>query len=252
LRACVLILWLVVGCGRVDFAATADAPSDLAVDSPADAFQVPGLLAYFPFDDDPTDGVDNRALGAGLAGCLTTCPTLVQGVSGSAYQFNGTTDVIRYPDQPELHTPSGTVALWVRIKNRPALSQFMVLISKPFGTLLENTWETFLFQGPTTLDFLGGGDALASSGYATTLWTTPNDTWVHIALTWGSKLRLYVGGVLASEMSDPGRAYDSGDVYIGSDFDSGSVIAALDGAIDNVFLFSGELAAADIAMLATP
>jgi len=253
LRACVLILAL-VGCGRLGFDATservADAPADVS-DVAADALAAPGLLAHFAFDDTPLDGVDNRAIGGGLATCLTTCPTVVPGVSGSAYQFNGATDAIRYADSPALHTQAGTVAMWVRIDQPPPMDQYMVFISKPFETFLENTWEMFLVQG-TTLDFAGGGDSGNLDTYAGAQWTTALDTWVHVALTWDVKVRLYVGGVKIAEENNPGRSYDSGDVYIGSDFDNGAPTAFVKGAIDSVYMFSYELAPGQIATLATP
>lgn len=253
MRAGVLFIAL-MGCGRVGFDATAERLTDApnVVDTPADAFAVPVLLAYFPFDDDPTDGVDNRAIGAGLAACASTCPTLVAGVNGSAYKFNGTTDAIRYPDQVALHTQTGTVAMWIRIVQTPAFDKFMVPISKAFGSGVENTWEMFLYQDVTTLDFKGGGDSGVNDVYASTAWTTPVNTWVHVALTWGSKIRLYIGGVVKAEENDPGRTYDTGDIYIGSDFDNGTIDAHFNGVIDDVYLFSGELSPADIAMLATP
>ncbi len=245
MRACVLILGLVVGCGRVGF----DSPTDLPVDSFID--RLPGLLAFFPFDDDPRDGVDNRAIGAGLAGCLTTCPTLVQGVSGSAYQFNGTTDVIRYRDQPALHTQAGTVALWANHARLPAVDAYLVFASKPFGTLDANSWEVFLSQR-TMLSVFGGGDSTGVDAYALTTWSTPNNTWVHLAFTWGSKVRLYADGIMIAEAVGAATSYDSNDVFIGADFDSGSAINHVKGAIDNVYIFSAELSAADIEMLATP
>jgi len=103
-----------------------------------------------------------------------------------------------------------------------------------------------------TLDVAGGGDSGSFDRYAGTQWTTPTNTWVHVALTWNVMLRLYVGGVMVAEETNPGRSYDGGDVFIGSDFDNGSLIAHVAGSIDDVFLFSRELSAAEITLLAAP
>lgn len=243
MRYLLAIVMLFGACGRIGF--------DPSAESGADAASVPRLLAYFPFDDDPTDGVDNHAIGSPNAVCDTTCPALVAGKKGSAYLFNGTTDAIRYPDLPELHTQAGTMALWVRFDGTPALDQFMVVASKAFGAGQENTWELFLATS-AVLNFLGGGDSNTKAAYGVTLWTAANGTWVHVAVTWGSNVRLYIGGVRVDEVGNPGRAYDSGDVYLGSDFDGGALTAQLVGALDEVYLFSTELTAAEIAMLATP
>jgi hypothetical protein len=248
-----VLVVVLAACGRVGFDATAERVTDAPLDdaTPGDALAIPGLLASFSFDDDPTDGVENRALGGGLATCLSSCPTRVQGVHGNAYLLNGTTDVIRYPDRASLHTQSGTLAMWIRIVQLPALNEYQVLASKPFGTGTQDSWEIFLYQG-TSLVVTGGGDSAANSMYVQRDWTPTVGTWAHVALTWGSQIRVYVDGALLGETADPGRSYDGGDVFIGADFNTGGIIARVNGAIDDVYLFSEELSAAQIALLATP
>lgn len=240
---------VLAGCGRIGF----DPDSARTADTAGDAMPVAGLLAHFTFDDNPSDGADNAVIGAPKAACVSTCPIRTVDRHGmlNAYQFNGTTDSLRYPDSPELRTAQGTAAMWVRFARYPAFDVYMVVASKPFGALQSNSWELYLHRG-AVLQGNVGGDSTGTSNYARITWTLPLDTWLHFAMTWGTSVRQYVNGNLVAEVSDVGHSFDGGHVYLGSDFDSGTIDSLMEGALDDVYLFSVELTAPEIAQLAVP
>lgn len=69
-----------------------------------------GLLAYFPFE-----GNTNDESGNSLNGQIIGSPQYVQGVSGSAIQFNGISDCVHVPN-PEaiLEPPVLSVVVWMK------------------------------------------------------------------------------------------------------------------------------------------
>ncbi|MGN6123189.1 MAG: hypothetical protein ACTHOJ_09565, partial [Sphingomonas oligoaromativorans] len=90
MRGVVLAL-TVAGCGRFGFGGAPDAARDGAADVAdvaADGSSLlPGLIGYWPMDNDPSDGTLVDASGGGHAAtCATSvsCPTTIAGKKGNA------------------------------------------------------------------------------------------------------------------------------------------------------------------------
>lgn len=243
---------LAAGCGRIGFdAAPGDGRVETFDQALPDVFLEPGLIAWFQFEDDPVDGVLDSVIGANRGTCMSTCPAVVPGIRGSAYDFDGTTNVLVIPDSPELHLTTGTLAFWVRYDTLPsAIDQYSVLVGKPFGSNVNNSWELYLRLPAGNLQLAGGSDSVMNR-YAVTDWTYGTGTWVHIALTWGTNLRLYTQGQLRAEASGFSTQYDESPILIGADQDMGDYNSFVDGAMDDVRLYERELDASEIAALAT-
>src|SRR6185312_8021269 len=95
----VVAMCALAGCGRFGFAdhSAADAPRadapDAAHDAAIDGTPLPaGLIAWWPMDDDPTDGTIDDIAGGHDAQCATgvSCPTSVPGKHGNALHVDGT------------------------------------------------------------------------------------------------------------------------------------------------------------------
>src|SRR5690606_9309128 len=89
------LVFFATGCGRIAFdAAPGDghAAADVQTFDGAtpDVFLEPGLIAWFQFDDDPADGVLDTVVGAARGTCMSSCPAVVPGIHGSAYELDGT------------------------------------------------------------------------------------------------------------------------------------------------------------------
>jgi len=248
-RAASLAL-LIAGCGRVGF----DAPSD---GSDVDVASEPDLLVWLPFDDDPTDGADNRGAASTIASCLTSCPAVGNGVHAGAFVFDVASS-LRLPRPPTLELTEATVMAWIRLDAVPLPGENFVIAGTAFGTTIKNTWEMFIH---TTMNGVGpfvstGGDAndgpFGSGPYVAILWTPPLGTWVHLAMTWkaGATQRIVIDGTTRMTDATFTVVYDTHDIVIGADEQMGGVENHWRGAIDDFLIIGRELSDAEIQSLA--
>lgn len=249
---------LVAGCGRVGFGPLgdagpgADAPADAPVD--ADPLAV-GLLAWFPMEDDPSDGrLDDASGNARDARCVGAgCPTQVTGRVGSAAQFSGA-QCARVPHDPGLLTPDAyTVAAWVYLDQ----DRDQVAFAKPFGAADRDAWG--LVAWATNSPLGNTGTCMESMNAALTGHDNvcgpqaPLDAWFHVALRWtGSAKALFMNGVKVGERAATASAIDDHDVVIGCDENSGSPAFTLTGRVDELRIYDRALADAEIDSLANP
>lgn len=230
-------------CGRVGFDAGADA--EVSVDAAAD----PSRLVWLPFDDDPADGADNRGTASTTASCIGTCPTLGLGKRGGAYVFGG--GGLRLPRPSELALASGTVMAWARVDVPLADGDIYSLAGIPFGAEAKNSWEVYLHRSAASgLTLTAGGDANIVF-YVEKPWTSPNGTWVHVALVWdtGGIQRLVLDGVTVGEGTSLEGVYDAHDLVVGADEDAGLLVHAWGGAIDDFLVIDRALTNAAILAL---
>jgi hypothetical protein len=243
-----LALILLAGCGRVGFdTRDGTSPPDVAVSA--------GLVAYYPMDslDSISSSVSSApdATGRGHTGLCEldpalTCPTVVPGHIGNAYQFDGIDDLVRVTDMPDLETTSGfTIAAW--IETHGVTSAEGCPFSKPLGPAYYNTWELCV-RSDLSMYFYsvtGGTEDLQNLTGTLTI-----DTWHHVAIRWdGSAKRASLDGVDVA-ISPASIEWDGSDILFGLDIDNGGPIAQFPGAIDDLRIYNRALDITEIRELA--
>ena len=224
-----------VACGRIDFDARTDA-------QPGD----PSLLAWFPMDDDPSDGAFDASQYHRDAICDPRCPTSTTGIRGAGFAFDGT-QALALPSNPALDLVTGTVAFWTRIDAVPMTYQ--MIVTRAYQTAQRNSFEVYDADNNTLLV-----DEDATGGVKPII-TTPSralGTWEHVAATWdATTLRLFLDGVEVG--STPfSTIYDTNVWRLGADFDDQAVDSFLPGALDDVRIYNRPLALSEITALAAP
>jgi hypothetical protein len=211
------------------------------LDAPPDAAPPSGLVAYWKFDDDPSDGALDST-GRGHTGtCDAACPTLVTGHTGSAYQFDATnSETLVVPDSGDFRG-NVTIAAWFMANDATAA---LSMLAKPLGTGTDDTWQLEV-RDTGAVSFSGGTVHYVDDGTAIT-----RGVWHHAAGTWdGTTKRLYLDGVEVANAAAT-LSYDTHAVYLGADNNTGTTVLYFSGALDELRVYSRALSAAEIAMIA--
>lgn len=181
------------------------------------------------------------------------CPVHEPGLFGPGARFDGIDDVIVVPDGPHFETHEGlTLATWLWLDAQPSSHQ--ALLAKPVGTGIGNSWELYFFPngGQALLFFavvVGGIEySVVQPG------PFPTGRWIHLAATWdGAISTLWINGVAVGSTPAPALELDDQPILIGADDDHGSsLIAHLDGSLDDVRVYSRALDAEEIQLLFSP
>jgi hypothetical protein len=240
------VLALIAGCGRVGFDPVGSgAGADALGDGLDGSSTVPaGAQLWLEMDTDPNVVIIDRAGGHSVA-CTTSCPTVVSGIHGTAYNFANQQLQATYA--ADLDSTSGyTAAAWLRLDS---LGGIACAFTKPSSNDVGDA-NSFglcvLASGQINYDSdisVGNGDPLLGR-------TMPLAQWHHLAEVWdGTTKRGYFDGVLDVMKSTtiPG---DSSNVMVGAD----NVVPKYQwpGAIDDAIYYTRALSAAEIAQLATP
>ncbi len=201
---------------------------------------IPGLMAYWTFDDGVTDPASTTAQDSssnGRDGALelgASGPQWVAGRLDGALELDGSDDLARVAADAELDELSAfTVVGWIR---HGATSAFHSIVDKRdhhtdgFDLYLNASSRLFIRVNNASLN----GTAVVADG-----------TWHHVAGTYdGGELRLYVDGVLdASAAASAGASSTVGDLLIGRNWSSGYLF---DGALDDLRLYDRALSPAEI------
>jgi hypothetical protein len=249
------VLLSLAACGRQNFGDQIDAPvADSEVIDVVDAdTRLPGLLAWYGMDDDPSDGtIDDGGGNARVARCVAgvSCPTQVAGKRGMATAFDGT-QYARVTYGAWLATPSGfTIAGWIYLDT--VVSQ--VAFAKPWGTSSLDSWGITAWAPPSTngtcLETVSG--AMTNEDVCGPALTAGR--WFHVAGTWnGTAKAMFIDGIKVGERTNaPTSLVDNHDMVIGSDENSGMPAYQFHGKVDDLQVFDRALTDAEIAMLATP
>jgi hypothetical protein len=254
-----LVVLVLVGCGRINFGdhsdgGVADAPDGprLPFDiRPLDASLPSGLVVWFPLDDiDATNAAD---VVSGVNGTCSgsTCPTMTTGHHGTAFDFDGTDDCITVPDMGQFGQATLTLSLWVRHDLLDGSS----MIAKPVdpgGGNLANSWQlqtTNTNQAMFTTTHIGSS---TNTNIGTPADTLPLATFHHVAATWdGAVKRLYTDGVEgAIQPQGNGLLYGTFVMLIGCDENNTGPALRFNGVIDDVQIYNRALTAAEIQVLA--
>lgn len=211
----------------------------------------PGLLLWFRFDDDLSDGLDNAGALAGTAACVGGCPSPVRGALGSAGSFDGSDDCARYDFVRALGTPQFTLAMWVR--RDVAVDGFDSAFAKPVGLDAYNTWRMTVQGNGALGEIVNVHVGLADDSGVDSDAPLPLGVWTHFAATWsGAELTSYLDGELFETLPSNLIEFDDQPVFIGCDDDQlpRGVVHHLHGALDDVRLYDRVLDAVEIAELA--
>jgi concanavalin A-like lectin/glucanase superfamily protein len=257
----VVLLVLVAACGRfgfgsqpaIDASATVDgdAPASDASDAAIDGPALPaGLIAWWQMDDAPGDGVLDDSTGGGhTARCVAgvSCPTAVAGKHGNAIRFDGT-QFARVTYGPWLGTSGPfTYAAWIYVEQ----DFDQVAFARPVGPDVGDSWDAVTWSvasgNGTCLEDADAGGANQTVCGA----TTPLNQWIHVAGRWdGATATLFMNGVNVAAKATPAVMFDTHDLIIGSDENTGAPAYQFHGRVDDLQLYNRALTDAEIAALA--
>jgi DUF1680 family protein len=204
--------------------------------------QLPPFVAHYPFDNSPADASGNGRTATLLNGSYTT------GRSGSALSLNGTSTYAALPSGILAGASDFSVALWVRLDVVTAWTRLF-----DFGTGTNSYMFLSPRSGTGTLRFAittgGAGAEQQINGPA----ALTAGTWTHVAVTRNSNLGiLYVNGAEVARNTaltlTAGALGTTTQNWLGR---SQYADPYLDGALDNVRLYSRALTAAEVSTFAT-
>ena len=254
-RGAALALTVAAGCGRFGFG---DGARDAARDGAADAndaaadanAQLPGLIGYWPMDNNPIDGTIVDVSGGGhTATCAAgvSCPTQIAGKHGMAIHVDGT-QYARVPYGAWLGTSGPfTYAAFVYVEQ----DVDQVAFARPVGANVGDSWDAVTWSVATgTGTCLEDADA-SDANQAVCGSTTPLNTWVHLAARWdGATAALFINGAKVGQKATPFVELDMHDLMIGADENTGSPAYQFHGRIDDLQLYNRALTDAEISGLA--
>lgn len=248
------VLWLAAGCGRFGFGSTpsSDAPGpDTRIDGIVDARTAP--VAEYTMDDDPSTGIITGN-SPELDGSCTRCPTSTAGKFGTAYAFDGTTELrLSLTASALVGSLPYTVSVWIDPTTAMQGAPNMV-ITKPFSTASDadvySMWVNESTPGQLFFETTKTGAAGAYDSVSTPAGLDARGAWHHVATSWdGTTKRLYADGVMMASAAT--TVVDSTQlVMLGADIDNNVITLHYTGAVDELRLYDRALGDAEIAALA--
>lgn len=206
----------------------------------------PDLVAWYRMDEVTETGtLDSSANGLDASCVDATCPLAAMGLAGGGALFDGVDDVHVVAHDPLLELEDGfSVMGWGRFNGAPA-GMFSHLVAKPFGAVSGNSFELFYRQDPmlNLVTFRAGPTTVSVP-----LVLDP-DTWFHLAGTYdGQTVTLFVDGEPVLSRPELGPVnFDTADVLIGADADSGDLRNFFGGTIDDIRIYRRALTDQEIA-----
>ena len=246
------MLLVLFACGRQNFSDRIDAPPRDGIGVDAD-LRLPGLLAWYAMEDDPSDGIlDDDGGNARVARCIggVSCPTQVAGKHGNAVAFNGMQGA-RVTYGPWLATPNAyAYSAWIYLDT--LIDQ--VAFAKPYGASSLDSWGITAWAPQSTAGtcFETVNAAVTNEDVCGPMLTTGR--WFHIAARWdGSVKALFIDGIKVGERTNATSSLvDTHDMLIGGDENSGSPAYQFHGMLDELQIFDRALGESEILMLAAP
>lgn len=222
---------------------------DASTDAPVDALAMgcvaaqPGLVAYYPFDDD-AGTIGHDCSGYARDGVIAN-GTWGAGKHGNALVLGGSGCMDLGADAGFLQSGPFTIAMWVNLTTL-GLNYYVAKTSMPPQTV---GWHfgTNAASMSASVKFGTAGGPVQSNAPT----PLPTSTWVHVALRFDPSVRaeLWVSGALASGLM-PAPAAISDDPSAHLRVGCGEGIDYVVGAIDDVRFYNRALSAAEIAALA--
>jgi hypothetical protein len=193
-----------------------------------------GLVAAYGFNESSGTTVAD-ASGNGNRGAIGSATWTASGKYGSALSFNGASARVTVADANSLDLTTGmTLEAWV-------------------NPTAGGGWRDVIYKGPDDIYYLMGSSDNGTPSIGGTFSpnplrgssSLPMNTWSHLAATYdGTAMRLYVNGVLVSNVAQAGSIQVStGALTIGGDALYGQYFS---GRIDEVRVYNRALSAAEI------
>lgn len=208
-------------------------------------------LLWFAFEDMNAGIVNLGSLG-GFADCTdVSCPAAVEGIVGTAAQFDGIDDCAIFPFVPELGPlDSLTIAAWLQRDATGA--DYDCVLCKPVGVDPWNTWRLATYDDPRSVAIADFRVGTADDSGISLPAPIPAGTWTHIVGTWdGETMRLWIDGEVMLESPNTFYEVDEQPVYLGCDDDHGviGITNFLTGTVDEVRLYARAIDDDEIAAL---
>ena len=203
------------------------------------AGDLPGLVAWWSFDEPAGTPVAFDISGHRLGGELLDGVERVPGIVGSAIECRAGAVVV--PDDPRLSVGDAlTIDCWVRTDTAGQTNRWIV--NRVHGGGVDTGYRLGLLDGRPCFEV----PQTAWSHHLTAAAPLPLGRWVHLAGTFdGRTMRLFVDGTEVAAVDRPGRVNPSHfDLVIGG-FEPGSR-ANFEGLVDEVRLFSRSLSADEV------
>jgi hypothetical protein len=242
-------VWLlfVAGCGKVAASGDAGVLPDAA--AAPDAAMIDGLAAWYRMDSDTVNVISDstgRHDGACDAG---RCPSFTRnGKLGGAFVFDGVDDLFHVRSAADLEGTQGfTVTAWI---NHADATDGCV-INKSYQGFGANSWQACIAGDTGELAFFTSADNEQDDAQISVVLGTSR--WYHIALWWdGHTKATYVDGSRVAFKDNVPFAFDAGEINIGADIDTSTLVAPFRGMIDDVRIYNRALSPAELVALQTP
>jgi len=159
-----------------------------------------GIVAWWPFSGNANDISGNNLNGTVNGATLTTDRN---GLSNSAYSFNGTNNYIQVSDNDKLSFTNHIFSISFWINANPITQNMGIIVKRQFGGSSGTNWEYNLVINSTGSSFEPffwnlGGSCAVFTGYSTDIVTSNN--WSNYTLSSdGSVLKIYKNGILYTQ-----------------------------------------------------
>jgi hypothetical protein len=213
-----------------------------------------GLIAYYPFNGNPSDQSGNNLNGINHGANLTTDR---KGIPNAAFQFDGNDDYIQVPHHDLLNLSGDfTISLWAEIDSNQVAHEGINDILRKWNGTHEGYPFAIAYLNQTASDDIE--DKLIfvrydgqACGHGPTSYSPPvtNGVFQHIVLVkTGNILKQYLNNALITEFVDD-TACDTGntaDMTIGA---RGNLVRFFKGKIDDIRIYGRALTTQDINVL---
>jgi len=242
--SCAVFVLAISGCGS----APAASESEVIAEEPTigtaglGLVTVPSATHWWSFDEycaSSDQVLDTTNVYSGATGTKLNGAGCGLGKLGGGVSLDGDNDVVSVPDRASLHfTNAFTLSAWVYPTNTPGHIAGKWTQKKSYQLAMSSGKFTFS---------IGRG---TSPTVVTVQAAAPLNTWSHVAGVYnGSRLSIYVNGVLKASTATSGSVVDSSNAFTIGNL-PGSAGTGFKGRIDEVKAFNTALPAADVDRLA--
>jgi len=201
-----------------------------------------GLVAWYPFEGTAKD-ISGNAYHGTVSGA-----TLVSGINGLGYEFNGTSNFIR--NQRNFNPKNMTVSLWVWVNTAQNWSNRFDILS---GTSTGGNGRILLYRlNSTTMRFYITFDGTLYTRDVPSSVSNLTGKWCHLALlssdsTQEGFMQIYTNGVAGTPTSvNHAYTFNNQDIYFMSDRGVGNFT---NGKLDDVRIYNRTLSSDEIKIL---
>ncbi len=210
-----------------------------------------GLVAHWSLNEG-SGSLINDLTGSGHSGVING-PVWAEGIDGDCLHFDGTQDLVTIDDSPDFNVESTTISAWVKFESFGD-DEKIILRDQGAGDPETRLWQMTMFAAnefgvimSTVNEGTWGIDIRIEADQFFNL-----DQWHHVVVTYDgmSRGRLFVDGALAGEDDSSGPLLAGAqEIEIGGSSYEPNSWFSLDGAIDEVRIYSRALTSTEILKL---